>query len=116
MVLEVAIVVIPESAPAEETSKLVESMTSGAEPPPMVTVPEEVPVLILVAKLEPTFKLMAAPEAVNPKELVSNPAEVMVPEPVVEMFPEVVMAPVPALTPTATTAPALETLKFGALI
>src|SRR5665811_367081 len=59
---EALIVVIPLKAPADETLKLVEFITRGAEPPPMVTVPVEVPVLILVAKLEEALMLKIPPE------------------------------------------------------
>ena len=39
---------IPDKAPPLETSKLVESRTKAAEPPPSVMVPVDEPVLILV--------------------------------------------------------------------
>jgi hypothetical protein len=45
--------------------------------------------------------------AVGPEKA---PAEVMVPEPVVEMFPEVVIAPEPALTEAKEATPAPVTL------
>ena len=61
----VAIVVMPDSAPAELTSKLVEFITNGAEPPPIVTVPVEVPVLMLVLLLDEAFREIV-PVAVTP--------------------------------------------------
>jgi hypothetical protein len=57
----------------------------------------ELPVLILVAKFELSFKLTAALVTVNPNDPVSNPADVTVPLPVVEIFPLVVNAS-PAFT------------------
>jgi hypothetical protein len=59
---------------------------------PIVTPPEEVPVLMLVAKFELSFRLTAAPVTDNPDDPVNNPAEVIVPVPLVEMFPLVVTA------------------------
>lgn len=79
-------------SPLLARSKLVEFMTSGALPPPMVTVPVDVPVFMLVAKLEEAFRLTAAPDTVRPALPVSRPALVMVPVLVVDMAPVVVMA------------------------
>src|SRR2546421_13074393 len=62
----VASVVTPETAPALDTSKFVESMTSGALPPPKVIVPVELLVLILVLLFEALFRLTAAPLTVSP--------------------------------------------------
>src|ERR1035437_6207726 len=50
---------------------------------PIVTFPEEVPVLMLVAKFELLLRLTAAPVTVNPDEPVNIPAEVMAPPTVV---------------------------------
>lgn len=43
---------MPDMAPADDTSKLVESITKAEEPLPMVVVPVELPVLMLTALLE----------------------------------------------------------------
>lgn len=85
----VATVVIPLKAPAELTSKLVESMTSGDDPPPMLTVPVLDPVLILVLKFELLFSETAAPLAVRPAPKLANPPltlKVFVPVTVVAPF------------------------------
>jgi hypothetical protein len=66
--------------------------------PPIVTPPVDVPVLILVALFDPAFRLIAppdivvAPVIVAPDDPVSNPAEVIVPVPVVDILPLVVTA------------------------
>jgi len=57
---------------------------------PIVTPPVEVPVLIFVALFDPAFKFTAPPVIVAPVVPVSNPAEVMAPVPVAEIFPLVV--------------------------
>ena len=62
---------MPDKAPAEETSKLVESMTKAELLPPMVVVPVELPVLMLTAKLEEALRLTAPPVTVRPAVLVS---------------------------------------------
>lgn len=59
---------------------------------PMLTAPVEVPVLMLVAKLEEALMLVVAPEMVAPAEPVRRPAEVIVPDPEVEISPEVVIS------------------------
>jgi hypothetical protein len=51
--------------------------------PPILTAPVEVPVLMLVALFELAFRLVIPPVTVIPDDPVNNPAEVMVPEPVV---------------------------------
>lgn len=77
--------VIPDNAPALDTSKFVESITKGADPPPKVTVPVEVPVFILVAKFEEALRdivppvEVSAPETVSPPDAVSKPVLVSVP-------------------------------------
>src|SRR5512142_849941 len=64
----------------------------------MVTAPVDVPVLILVGLFDPAFRLIDPPDIavtpviVAPVEPVSNPAEVIVPVPVVEILPLVVTA------------------------
>jgi hypothetical protein len=82
----------PVNAPPEETSQLVVSMARVEEPPPIATAPVDIPVLILVPKLEESLIDVAAPDIVAPADPVNNPAEVIVPEPLVEMLPEVVIA------------------------
>ena len=74
MVDEVLIVVIPLRAPAEETSKLVESMVRAELPPPMVMAPLLVPVLMLVAKLELALMETAPPAVVMPVAPLMTPA------------------------------------------
>jgi hypothetical protein len=59
---------------------------------PIVTPPVDVPVLMLVAKFELLFRLTAAPVTDNPDDPVNNPAEVIVPVPLVEILPLVVTA------------------------
>jgi hypothetical protein len=65
---------------------------------PIVTPPVELPVLIFVALLELLFKsitppdIVVAPVTVAPDCPVSNPADVIAPVPVVDMFPLVVTA------------------------
>ncbi len=60
---------------------------------PIVTVPVEVPVLIFVSKLEELLSETAAPLTVSPRLPVNNPADVIAPEPVVEIFPDVESVP-----------------------
>src|ERR1035437_2569488 len=50
---------------------------------PIVTLPADVPVLILVALFELSFRFIAAPDIVAPKLPVSKPDEVMAPPTVV---------------------------------
>jgi len=95
--------VIPESAPADETSKLVESITSGAEPPPIVTVPVEVPVLIFVAKFEEALMDAIPPEVVKVPVLV---------RPVDETVPEVEIVVIPDKAPAAVKTTVPELIKF----
>lgn len=76
MVLEPAAIVAPVTVPLVAISIVVESRANVPAPPPMVTAPVDVPVLMLVAKLELTFKLIAAPLAVNPDCAVTKPAKV----------------------------------------
>jgi hypothetical protein len=64
IVLDVAIVVMPLRAPALLTSKLVLSMTNGAEPPPRVIWPVLVPVLMLVVVLLEALREIAPPARV----------------------------------------------------
>ena len=90
-------VVMPERAPALVTSKLVESITSGADPPPMVMVPVLVPVLMLVGLLLLAFKLIVAPETVAPALAVSRLEKVLAPPRV-----WVVVEISPAFVPSAT--------------
>ena len=59
---------------------------------PTVTVPVEVPVLMLVLKLDDALIDVAAPDIVAPAAPVSSPDEVIVPPLVVEMAPVVVIA------------------------
>jgi hypothetical protein len=92
MVLLVEMVVIPLNAPALDTSKAVESICSGEEPPPRKIVPVLLPVLILVLKFELVLMELAAPLTVIPPVPCSRP--------------------VPEFTPTAVTAPAPVTLKL----
>lgn len=63
---EVLIVVIPERAPALETSKLVELIVRAELPPPMLMAPLLVPVLISVVKLELLLMETAPPAVVIP--------------------------------------------------
>ena len=91
MVPEVEMVVIPDRAPATLTSKFVESMTSGADPPPRVICPELEPVLILVAKFELLFMLAVAPDTVRPNAPCRSPAP--------ESTPTAVNAPVALYPP-----------------
>src|SRR5665811_1448900 len=56
--------VSPLTTPAEVISQILEFMATVPPPPPMVTVPVEVPVLILVAKLEEALILKIPPEKV----------------------------------------------------
>ena len=79
---------MPLNAPALVTSKFVESITNGEEPPPKVIVPVLVPVLRPMV-LVPLLVIETAPVRVKPPVPCSKPE--------------------PALTPTAVTAPALET-------
>ena len=57
---------------------------------PMLTTPVEVPVLMLVAKLELALREIMAPERVAPAVPVSKPSIVMAPMPVI--VPAVVMS------------------------
>ena len=57
---------------------------------PIMTPPVDVPVFMFVTKLELLLILTGAPVSDAPKEPVSNPAEVMVPVPVADIFPLVV--------------------------
>lgn len=59
----------PEKTPAEETSQDVVLIARVFEPHPIVTAPVDVPVLILVAKLEDALKLFTAPKLVNQTEV-----------------------------------------------
>ena len=95
---------MPEMAPPEETSKLVESMTRGAEPPPRVMVPEEVPVFREVFELV-LLLIEVVPVMVKPPVPCSNPEPELsptnTPAPVLLMFqvlevPEISL-PVPEL-------------------
>ena len=54
--------VTPEIAPAEETSQVLVLIARVFSPPPMVTAPVEVPVLIAVVLLELALTLKAPPE------------------------------------------------------
>jgi hypothetical protein len=78
-------------APEASRSRVVALTAKVLLPPPIVTAPVEVPVLMLVTKLEEALRLTAAPVTVRPASPVRRPAEVMVPLPEVEMSPEVVM-------------------------
>ena len=69
-------VVSPEKAPAVETSQLVELTETVFNPPPREMAPVDVPVPTLIAKLDEALRLMAAPETVSPKLLVTKPLEV----------------------------------------
>jgi len=60
--------------PAEEMSKLEVSMTNPDEPPPMVVVPVEVPVLIWVSKLDEWLSETALPVEVRPVKTAWPPA------------------------------------------
>jgi len=83
---------MPESAPEDDTSKLVESIDKGEDPPPSVIVPVDVPVLIFVAKFEEALRDVAAPDIVAPPFAVKRP--VRVEAPVVVRVPERVVLPV----------------------
>lgn len=62
-----------------------------AEELPILIAPVELPVFILVAKLEEAFMLTVLPEIDAPALPVRSPALVIVPEPVVKIFPDVEM-------------------------
>lgn len=66
---------------------------------PIVTVPVEEPVFMLVSKLDDAFIDVVAPEIVAPKLPVKSPAEVIVPEPVVEILFEVEIVLAVAMDP-----------------
>ena len=74
--------------------KVVEPPSETVPPPdrpvPAVTVKEELARAALAIEL--AGRVTAPDETVNPFEAVNSPAEVMVPVPDVEIFPEVVMA------------------------
>ena len=98
MVPLVLMVVMPERAPAAVRlrplplmARPVESMLTAPLPPPRLTAPVEVPVLMLVVLLALVLMLVA-PEMVAP--------------------PVPWMRPVPLLRPTEVMAPALVTLKL----
>ena len=95
-------VVVPETTALVKVWADVVVVTPKVEEPDMAIapalelpseiVPVEVPVLILVAKLEEALILVVAPVIVKPSCPVKSPAEVTAPEPDVEIFPEVVIA------------------------
>ncbi|KKS42541.1 MAG: hypothetical protein UV37_C0011G0001 [Candidatus Collierbacteria bacterium GW2011_GWA1_42_60] len=62
---EEAMPVKPEAAPSVEMSQLVELTATVLDPPPMVTAPVEVPVLMLVVKFEESLRLTLPPEVVT---------------------------------------------------
>lgn len=84
MVTEVAAVrvVIPLTAPAVVTLKALDVIEN---------VPVEFPIAVL--DVPEVLMLAVPPETVSPPVLVKSPAEVIVPDPVVEIFPEVVSVP-----------------------
>ncbi len=67
--------------------------TAPADELPMETAPFELPVLMFVPKFEETFRFVAAPVTVRPAWPVKRPAEVVVPDPLVEIFPDVERLP-----------------------
>ena len=86
----------PEMAPAEETSQEVVSMARVLELPPIATAPVEPPVAMFTAKLEPAFRLIAAPETEAPRFPVRSWVAVKAPFtvvvcPVLEMETEVAL-------------------------
>ncbi len=60
-----AIPVNPEATPDIDTSQLFELIDTGLDPPPIVTTPFDVPVLMLVAKLALLFRFTIPPGTVN---------------------------------------------------
>jgi hypothetical protein len=66
-------------------------LMAPAEPLPMLIAPVLVPVLMLVVLLLLALRLMVPPEMVAPALPVRRPALVIVPVPVVEILPEVVI-------------------------
>lgn len=68
---------------------------------PMVIVPVEVPVFMLVSKFDDAFIDVVAPEMVAPKLPIRSPADVIVPVEVVAMLPVVEIAMLVAKSPPA---------------
>lgn len=85
---------MPEIPPAEEISQVDESIATLLDPPPIETVPVDVPVPMLTALLDDAFKLIVPPVVVNPALPVIRPEEVKVPAPV-RLAPEAVSDVVP---------------------
>ena len=79
------VVVIPKVEPVDKA-------IAPAEEFPIEMAPVEVPVLMFVLKLDEAFKEAVAPVIVKPAVPLRSPAELIVPVPVVEIFPEVVIA------------------------